>query len=68
MGSCRFNFLLYARLVLPVMFLLQAFTITKLFDSDTEQGTNGLRFLREPVQPFRLNNFIMKNLSVKPLN
>ena len=48
------------------MLLLQAFTITELFDSGMEQGTDGLCFLRE--QPFHLNSFIMKNLSVKPLN
>ena len=40
---------LYARLVLPEIFLLKACTITQLFDSDTEQSTDDLFFLREPV-------------------
>ena len=47
--TCRLAFSLYARLVLPVMFLLKAFTITYLFDSNMEQGTDGLYFLIDPV-------------------
>ena len=31
-----------------MVFLLQAFMITKLFDSNAEQG-NGIYFLRQPV-------------------
>ena len=42
-------FSMYGRSVLPVVFLLQAFTITKLFDSNTEQSRNGLCSLRLPV-------------------
>ena len=48
-GTFKLTFSLYARLVLPVVFLLKAFTVTWLFNSDTEQGTDGLCFLREPV-------------------
>ena len=46
-------------------FLQHAFMVTQLFDNDMEQGRDGLCFLREPSH---LDNFIMKNLSVKLLN
>ena len=40
-----------------------------MFDSNTEQGTDGLCFFRQPVKQLsHLNYFIMKNLYVKPLN
>ena len=48
MGTFGLMFPLYARLVLPIVFLLQAFTTVKLFDSNMEQG-NGLCLLRQSV-------------------
>ena len=61
-GNFRLTFSLYARLVVPVMFLLKAFTITSLFDSNTEQGTDGLCFLMEPVLQWS-NHRIVKLVS-----
>ena len=48
-GTFRLTFSVYAKSVLHVMFLLQAFTIKKLFDSNMEQGTDGLYCLRQPL-------------------
>ena len=62
-GTCRLTFLLYARFVLPVMFLLQAFMITYLFDSDTEQSTDGLYFLMEPMRTLPVPILDEKKLS-----
>ena len=55
------------------MFLTQAFIITQLFDSSTEQGTDGLGMLSHwasvtAKQPSYLNGFIMKNLAARLLS
>ena len=72
MGNCRLTFSLYAGLMMAMIFLVQAFTIAQLFDSNTEQGTDGLMLPQRASvtvkQPLHLNNFIIENSSVKPLH